>query len=64
MKLLRVKEAAEVLGVKPASIRQLEKRGLLPAVRDWNGHRRFKEADVLALPDSLNKGQRLLIPNS
>ncbi len=48
MKLLRVKEAADLLGVKPASIRQLERRGTLRAVRDWVGHRRFREDEVKA----------------
>jgi len=49
MKHLRVKEAAELLGVKSASVRQLEKRGLLSSVRDWSGHRRFREDGVLIL---------------
>jgi len=49
MKLLRVKESAELLGVKPTSIRQLERRGKLRAVRDWNGHRRFPEVEILRL---------------
>ena len=46
MKLLRVKEAAELMGVKPASIRQLERRGLLHSVRDWAFHRRFTQSEV------------------
>ena len=49
MKFLRVKEAAELLGVKAASIRQLERRGKLRAARDWNGHRRFPEVEILKL---------------
>ena len=53
MKLLRVKEAADLLGVKTHSIRQLDRRGLLRAIRDWSGHRRFKDSDVLRLRESL-----------
>lgn len=53
MKLLRVKEAADLLGVKPWSIRVLDNRGILRAVRDWSGHRRFKEADVIEFRKSL-----------
>jgi excisionase family DNA binding protein len=49
MKQMRVKETADLLGVKSSSVRLLEKRGMLRAVRDWSGHRRFKEADVLKL---------------
>jgi excisionase family DNA binding protein len=53
VRLLRVKEAADVLGVKSPSVRQLSRRGTLPSVRDWNGHRRFREPDVIALRESL-----------
>lgn len=53
MRLLRVKEAAELLGVKNASVRELDRRGLLHAVRDWSGHRRFKDSDVLNLRELL-----------
>lgn len=49
MKHIRVKETADLLGVKSSSVRLLEKRGILRAVRDWSGHRRFREADVLRL---------------
>lgn len=62
MKLLRVTEAAKQLGVKPSSIRQLERRGLLPAVRDWNGHRRFKDSDISRLQKSLLRGALLSEP--
>ena len=56
MKLLRVKEAADLLGVKPTSIRQLDRKGILKAVRDWNGHRRFIDSDVVRLQESLLYG--------
>lgn len=57
MKLLRVKEAADLLGVKPASIRQLERRGLLRGVRDWVGHRRFAQDEVEHLLRKLLSGE-------
>jgi len=53
---LTVKEAADLLGVKGASVRQLERRGKLRAVRDWNGHRLFSDKDVQRLKDQLIKG--------
>ena len=56
-KLLRTKEAAEVLGVKASAIRVVEKRGLLHAVRDWSGHRRFEEGAVLELRRKLLSGE-------
>jgi excisionase family DNA binding protein len=52
MKFLRVKEAADLLGVKPASIRQLDRRGILKAYRDWSGQRRFDATDIERLRDS------------
>ena len=56
-RLLRVKEAAELLGVKSSSVRQLARRGLLPCVRDWNGHRRFQEEEIIRLRRSLSPEQ-------
>jgi DNA-binding transcriptional MerR regulator len=52
-RLLRCKEAAEALGLKSSSMRVLERRGLISATRDWSGHRRFNERDVLELRNSL-----------
>ncbi len=57
MKLLRVKEAAELMGLKPASIRQLERRGLLQSVRDWAFHRRFIQSEVERLRVMLLSGE-------
>jgi excisionase family DNA binding protein len=54
--LLRTKEAADRIGVKTASLRQLEKRGLIPCIRDWAGHRRFDESDVEAFQKRLKLG--------
>lgn len=57
VKLLRVQEAANVLGVNASTIRQLERRGLLRAVRDWNGHRRFSQDEVENLSRRLLSGE-------
>jgi excisionase family DNA binding protein len=57
MKLLRVKEAADRLGLKPVSLRELDKKGKLRAVRDWAGHRRFRDDDVDAFREKLLSGE-------
>jgi excisionase family DNA binding protein len=57
MKLLRVKEAADRLGLKPVSVRELEKRGELRAVRDWAGHRRFRDDEIDAFRERLLSGE-------
>ena len=56
MRLLRVKEAADFLGLKTASIRELDRRGELTAVRDWADHRRFREDDLVAFRERLLSG--------
>ena len=57
MKLLRTKESANRLGLKPVSLRLLEKKGLLHPVRDWAGHRRFLEEEIDAFRDKLLRGE-------
>lgn len=42
-----LREAAELLGVHPATIRNWADRGDLPARRTPGGHRRFRRADLL-----------------
>ncbi len=56
-RLLRTKGAADILGVNACTVRLIEGRGLLHAVRDWSGQRRFDEADVLALKERLLAGE-------
>ena len=56
IRLLRTKEAADRLGLKPISVHQLEKAGHLHPIRDWAGHRRFREDDVEALREKLLTG--------
>jgi len=53
MRLIRVKEAAEILGIKPGSIRKLDREGLLSSIRDWSNHRRFIESEVIQFKESL-----------
>jgi DNA-binding transcriptional MerR regulator len=57
MKLLRSKEAAEFLGLKPASVRELDKKGFLHPVRDWAGHRRFSEDELAIFRERLRSGE-------
>jgi len=45
---INLSEAAELLGVHPATVRAWADRGELPMQRTAGGHRRFRRADVLA----------------
>ena len=69
-KLLRTKKAADRLGLEPASLRILEAKGLLHPIRDWAGHRRFRQEEVdVAVRDILSElpkphGQRQLLGTS
>ena len=49
MKLLNLKQVAERLSVDKTTLRLWDKNGTLKAVRTQGGHRRYKEADVLAM---------------
>ncbi len=44
--LLSTADAARILGVVPATVRQLERNGRLPAIRTAGGIRLFRRADV------------------
>jgi excisionase family DNA binding protein len=46
---VRIKEAAQALGVSTFTLKRLERRGKIAIARDWAGHRRFTEADVARL---------------
>ena len=43
---MRIGEFSRLLGVSQATVRRLERRGKLSSQRDWNGQRRFTEADL------------------
>ncbi len=46
-KLLRIKEAADMLGVNPETLRRWDKEGKLPAVKvSIRGDRRYKPEDI------------------
>lgn len=42
----RISKAARRIGVHPTTLRDLEKRGLITARRDWAGYRVFSEAEI------------------
>jgi excisionase family DNA binding protein len=48
--LITPAEAAKLLGLTPAAVRAMERKGTLPAaVKTGNGMRLFRRRDVLAL---------------
>jgi excisionase family DNA binding protein len=49
MHLLTVADAARLLGVVPATVRQMNRDGRLPAIRTEGGIRLFQRDDVLQL---------------
>lgn len=52
-----IQEAAEILGVSPATIRRLTARNALPSYR-WSpmGHRRFRKRDLNAFLEGRRQG--------
>ncbi len=56
IKLLRIKEAAEILGVNPETLRRWDKEGKLPAVKvSVRGDRRYKPEDIEKFINQRNK---------
>lgn len=56
LKLLRIKEAAELLGVNPATLRKWDKEGRLPAIKiSKRGDRRYKMDDIDKFVNSKDK---------
>lgn len=45
----RIGQVARMCGLHEQTLRALERRGLLRPVRDWNGQRRYTDADVVAV---------------
>ncbi len=57
---LSLREAAEMLGVHPSTIRNWADQGRLPVHRTQGGHRRFKRADV----ELWTQSERMQAPES
>ena len=50
---IRISEAAKRIGVHPNTLRDLEKRGMITARRDWVGYRVFSEEDLAQIERKL-----------
>ena len=59
---LSLREAATLLGVHPATLRQWADRGIIPALRTPGGHRRFAREDIEAFLRQRLEGPSLVIP--
>ncbi|MDW7981366.1 MAG: helix-turn-helix domain-containing protein [Thermomicrobium sp.] len=57
---LSIDEAARLLGVGQSTLRRWSDAGLVPVFRTAGGHRRFREADVLAVLRSETRPRRRL----
>lgn len=57
---LSIDEAARLLGVGPSTLRRWSDAGLIPVFRTAGGHRRFREADVVAAMKSESRPRRRL----
>ncbi|MDD2732139.1 MAG: helix-turn-helix domain-containing protein [Candidatus Pacebacteria bacterium] len=57
-KFITTKEAAEILGVNPLTLRRWDKNGKLKVARHpINNYRLYKPKDVKKLADKINKGK-------
>lgn len=56
IKLLRIREAAEMLGVNPETLRRWDRNGKLPAVKiSKRGDRRYNKEDILKFIENNKK---------
>ena len=46
---MRIGSVAKALGVHPDTLRRLERGGAFKSKRDWRGHRRFTDEDLIRL---------------
>lgn len=60
---LSLKDAAELLGVHPSTVRIWADKGLLPVYRTKGGHRRFKRGEVM-LWEQTARGRQAIDPVS
>lgn len=56
---LSLKEAAELLGVHPSTVRAWSNKGILPVHRTQGGHRRYRRSEVLLWADTMRGGQAI-----
>jgi DNA-binding transcriptional MerR regulator len=54
---MRINQAAIALGVSPDTLKRLERQNLLVPVRDWRGHRRYSDGDLV-------RARHLLFPGA
>lgn len=50
---LRTSEVADLLGVSPKTVSRWAKEGKLPFLKTLGGHRRYPEAEIRMLADTL-----------
>jgi excisionase family DNA binding protein len=55
--MLKPGEVASRFGVAPYTVARWAREGVLPAQRTPGGHRRFRESDVVALLDAVQRKQ-------
>ena len=48
-RLLTTREAADILGVGPTTVKRWSDEGKLPALKTAGGHRRYREIDVISM---------------
>lgn len=48
-RLLTTREAADILGVGPTTVKRWSDEGKLPAIKTAGGHRRYRESDVIGM---------------
>ena len=53
---ISLKDAAEIIGVHPSTVRLWTDKGILPAHRTVGGHRRYKRADVELWAENSRRG--------
>lgn len=53
---ISLKDAAEIIGVHPSTVRLWTDKGILPAHRTAGGHRRYKRADVELWAEHARRG--------
>ena len=58
MKLMRIQEFADRLGVRPETVRKWERMGKIYPVRTEGGHRRYKEDDMKKMSRGLQITKR------